>query len=524
MDMRKLFLLLLPFFVSCAVAQKDNNPEHYSGLITEKTTHAHMVALATEDMEGRGTGQEGGRKAADYIAKEFKKYGLKPGVNGSYFQPVELVQTAMEVKDFKVNNTSYTYGVDFFIQGQNKEITIESSEVVFVGFGIEEDKYNDYRDVDVKGKVALILLDQEPVDASGNSLVTGTKEMSDWTTNRFKKLQNLISKQPKMILGFSSTNQETLNKHGVRLTAGRVSLKNDTQELQFSDEPSTALIAPKILDAILGQEDSYKAYLAKVQQSGKPEPKEINISFASTFGLNQTDLDDPNVIGVVEGSDKKDEVVVVTAHYDHDGIAQDGTIFFGADDNASGTVGVLEVARAFAEAKKKGNGPRRTVVFIAFSAEEKGLLGSDYYVQNPIYPLEQTMVNINIDMIGRIDDIHLEGNHDYIHAIGASRNSNDLQEINESINDRYTKLEIDYTYDQEDHPMRLFQRSDQWNFAKHQIPVIFYMSGLHPHYHTTEDTVDKINFPVMVQREKLIFHTTWELANREDSIHQKDTN
>src|SRR5690606_22903035 len=142
----------------------------------------------------------------------------------------------------------------------------------------------------------------------------------------------------------------------------------------------------------------------------------------------------------------KDELLVITAHYDHEG-NQNGTIFFGADDNGSGTTGVLAIAKSFAKAKAEGHGPRRSILFIGFTAEEKGLLGFNYYSRHPVFPLEQSVANLNMDMIGRIDDKHLGGDHHYVHAIGSDKLSSELKVINEEANATYTHMELDYMYD-----------------------------------------------------------------------------
>jgi Zn-dependent M28 family amino/carboxypeptidase len=255
-----------------------------------------------------------------------------------------------------------------------------------------------------------------------------------------------------------------------------------------------------------------------INSTGKPNSFDVKASVDAKMGVKKEEFNDPNVLGVIEGTDLKDEVVIISGHYDHDGILPDGTFFPGADDNGSGTVGVMEVAKAFAAAKKAGKGPRRTILFMAFAAEEKGLLGSNYYSQHPIFPLSNTVTCLNMDMIGRIDDKHLEGNHNYIHAIGSDMLSSELKAINEKANKEYTQMELDYMYDDPNDPMRIYYRSDQYNLAKHGIPVIFFFSGLHPDYHTPNDTVDKIDFPMMVKREKLVFHTAWEIANRDKKL------
>jgi len=222
-----------------------------------------------------------------------------------------------------------------------------------------------------------------------------------------------------------------------------------------------------------------------------------------------------NVLGYIEGTDLKEEVIIITAHYDHLG-KHDSLIFNGADDDASGTVAAMEIAEAFIIAKQNGHGPRRSILIMAVSGEEKGLLGSKYYTDNPVYPLEKTVANLNIDMIGRIGDFHTSP--DYVYLIGSDMLSKELHEISEEINKKHTKLRLDYTYNTEDDPNRYYYRSDHYNFAKNNIPVIFYFNGLHEDYHKPTDTVEKINFSKIKKIADLIFLTAWEIANREKRI------
>lgn len=205
----------------------------------------------------------------------------------------------------------------------------------------------------------------------------------------------------------------------------------------------------------------------------------------------------------------------MTAHFDHLGMR--GTdIYYGADDNASGTSAVLEIAQAFSQAKASGQGPRRSVLCMLVTGEEKGLLGSQYYTEHPVFPLTQTVANVNIDMIGRKDDKHADSNYTYV--IGSDRLSTELHEINETVNRLYTKLELDYTYNADNDPNRFYYRSDHYNFAKNGIPAIFYFSGVHADYHRPTDTPDKIMYEKAETITRLAFHTTWELANRDERI------
>lgn len=240
--------------------------------------------------------------------------------------------------------------------------------------------------------------------------------------------------------------------------------------------------------------------------------------FKRIFKSNQT-IRGENVLGYIEGSDLKDELLIITAHYDHLG-KHDSLIFNGADDDASGVSAALEIAEAFMLAKKEGNGPRRSILIMPVSGEEKGLLGSRYYTDNPIYPLENTVANLNIDMIGRLDDWHDNGN--YVYLIGSDRLSYDLHNLNEKINDEYIGIDLDYRFNEKDDPNRYYYRSDHYNFAKNNIPVIFYFNGVHEDYHKPSDTIEKIDFDKINTITRLIFLTAWEIANRDERIKLRD--
>lgn len=246
-------------------------------------------------------------------------------------------------------------------------------------------------------------------------------------------------------------------------------------------------------------------------------PNEEYFQHIPSAYFNHKYKDSENVMAMIKGSEFPEEIVVVSAHYDHLGINNQGDVFNGADDDGSGTVSVMQMAKAFKKAEKKGHGPKRTILFMHFTGEEIGLVGSRYYSENPIFPLKNTVVNLNIDMIGRIDDQH-ENNPDYMYLIGSDRLSSDLDSIVNQQNRKYTDLELNYTYNDKNHPERLYYRSDHYNFVKHDVPVIFFFSGLHADYHKITDTADKIDYELMTLRTELIFYTAWEIANRKERL------
>ena len=257
-------------------------------------------------------------------------------------------------------------------------------------------------------------------------------------------------------------------------------------------------------------EDYFQKFLVDFQSRQVTRPDNINednIDWVKT----------ENVAAIIEGSTYPNEYIVLTAHLDHVG-TENGEIFNGADDDGSGSMALLEIAEAFKLAELDGNRPKRSIVILHVSAEEKGLLGSKYYSENPLYPLDDTITNLNLDMIGRTDPTRNSNNDEYIYLIGTDRLSTMLHETSEKINDRTVNLELDYRFNAWDDPNRFYERSDHWHFAKNNIPVIFYFSGTHEDYHQPTDTAEKIRYDLLTKRTRLIFHTAWEIANMDERI------
>ena len=257
-------------------------------------------------------------------------------------------------------------------------------------------------------------------------------------------------------------------------------------------------------------EDYFQKFLVDFQSRQVSRPDKINednIDWVKT----------ENVAAIIEGDTYPNQYIVLTAHLDHVG-TENGEIFNGADDDGSGSMALLEIAEAFKLAELDGNRPKRSIVILHVSAEEKGLLGSKYYSENPLYPLDDTITNLNLDMIGRTDPTRNSDNDEYIYLIGTDRLSTMLHKTSEEVNDRTVNLELDYRFNAWDDPNRFYERSDHWHFAKNNIPVIFYFSGTHEDYHQPTDTAEKIRYDLLTKRTRLIFHTAWEIANMDERI------
>lgn len=226
--------------------------------------------------------------------------------------------------------------------------------------------------------------------------------------------------------------------------------------------------------------------------------------------------DSENIWAFIKGTEKPEEILVISAHYDHVG-TKEGEVYNGADDDGSGTVALLEIAQAFQIAKKQGHGPKRSILFLHVTGEEHGLLGSSFYTKNPLFPLKNTIANINIDMIGRRDFDHPNTNN-YVYVIGADRLSSQLHEITVAANKTHTKMELDFKYNDKNDSNHFYERSDHYNFAKNGIPSVFLFNGVHEDYHKKTDEVSKIEFDALAKRTQLAFAMAWELANRPERI------
>jgi Zn-dependent M28 family amino/carboxypeptidase len=274
--------------------------------------------------------------------------------------------------------------------------------------------------------------------------------------------------------------------------------------------------SPSSLALMLGlTPEKFQDKLKKFQTKGGNGAGKFKNKVEIKLDRKKTPITTENVLGFLEGTDLKDEVLVVTSHYDHIGIGTDGKINNGADDDGSGTVGLLEIAEAFSKAASEGKRPRRSILFMTVTGEEKGLLGSEYYSNNPIFPIEKTVTNLNIDMIGRSDERHAD-NKPYVYIIGSDMLSSELHQLHEETAKEFApQMQMDYLYNTKDSPERFYYRSDHYNFAKHGIPIIFYFNGVHTDYHRPTDDVDKINFDLLAQRAQLVFATAWQIANRD---------
>ena len=493
--MKYLVILLLFTVFSCSLTKRnskatdiklealsDSIADIYASSILKDDLNKDLSVLASDEYEGRETARPGQKKAAKYISERFKQIGVEPGTRKGSFLQTFAVDAKNAANVFvELNGIKWNLIDDFYYVGNLKDTEHKGVELVYAGFGMENENYSDYTNLDVKGKYVLIK--------------EGALESAKLENERIGWRKKIKTAKSKGALGLI-TIKENYTQEAERMAGA---IENPNMQMH---NPGTRISS--LIPNIFISDSTAKTILSKISESKISIKVDIEEKLTSE-----------NVLGYIEGTDLKEELVVITAHYDHLGY-DNGEVCNGADDDGSGTVAVIELAEAFQKAKNDGYGPRRSILFMTVSGEEKGLWGSKHYTENPVYSLENTVVNLNIDMIGRRDDEHDYDN--YIYLIGADRISMDLHLISERVNEKKINFDIDYTYNDRKDPNQFYYRSDHYNFAKKGVPVIFYFSGVHKDYHKPTDDVDKINFDKVQKTVRLVFYTAWEIANRDQRL------
>jgi hypothetical protein len=492
MKLKSLAILCL---LSLRLFGQDPAAQKYGATITPEELKANLSILASDALEGRETGKRGQKMAAAFIRAHFEELGLTGPVNGSYFQPVELFTSVPGEIYVRTGDSKYKNFEKVVYYGAATTEGEMSAPLLFAGKGRKED----FDQIDAAGKAVLVMMTSEE---------SFQPAMAAAMERKVKMLFVYPEKQEDF--------NELLGQLKSYMGNGILSLDKP----KASQSAGVFFVSPDVASKLMNT-TSEKLSKASGEDAGKKPLKKVKpatIAYKTTMDV--TTLKTENVLGYLEGTDKKDELVVITAHYDHIGKLSEGTgdlINNGADDDGSGTVSVLQIAKAFAQAKKEGKGPRRSILFMLVTGEEKGLLGSDYYTRHPVFPLSNTVVDLNIDMVGRRDSIHKDS-APYVYVIGSDKLSTELHKLSEATNKATTNLIFDYTYNDQNHPERLYYRSDHWNFAKNNIPIIFYFDGIHEDYHMPSDEVSKIEFDLLTKRAQIVFYTAWEIANREPGL------
>ncbi len=514
--------LFLSISLSAVAISQEEESLHvkYADKITLENLESHVWALSADSMMGRETGEPGSHMAGNYIQRFFEEIGV-PAVGDTTYRQTMTVRWLMWeenelfVGDRKLRNNREYLALPTY--NRNWE-DVSIGEVVFAGYGIYSESYSDVPDVDLNGKTVVVLRG-EPIDEEGISLVTGSEEESKWSRSDSLKLSLFADRGAELVVMAEPAMFDLVRANWRAITSP---LDPGSQTEPAEGYPGLIHITEPVVFEMMGE---IGVSLSDALAYGGPDISDwsglsAEVDFRIHLEKEVRTLQDDNILGYIQGidSERKDELIVVSAHYDHIGYEGD-EIFNGANDNASGTAAVMEMGRALVKSVEAGDGPARSVLLLLLTGEEKGLLGSRYYVQNPVFPLEQTIANINIDMLGRTDRRHEEkGIDNYIYPIGTDRLSTEFHEIVLDVNERFSDLKLDFRYNDPEDPNRYYFRSDHYNFARNGIPAVFYFNGMHEDYHQPGDTADKMNYESMTKQTRHLFHVLWELANREEAI------
>ena len=515
------FLLLL--WAGCALAQ---DHEKAFAELNERRLRADLTFLTAEPLKGRLSLERGSEVALHWIVSEFTKAGLQPAANGSYLQPVPLIEFRSDREKSGVtisrNGAKKTYRGTDASASFPKNARIQGG-VVFAGFGITapELQYDDYAGLDVKGKVVLIF-DHEPQEDNAASIFSGKGNTRYAGT--YVKLKNAQQHGATAVMLMPEPNRKhpSNEERRARIPGSAVRNSRLPQQTLAESEIQIPLVG---LSEALGKElvaatgRSAGEIHADIDRDLKPRSKvlpDVTVDI-EIVNAEMKRAESYNVVGLLEGTDLKQETILLTGHFDHDGPAFNlGALFPGADDNGSGTVGVVALAHAFMKAGVK---PRRSILFAVFAAEERGLLGSYHYANQPLRPIKGTRAVINFDMIGRNETASTQTDglieiaadtSNEMNLVGAYYSPDYAQAV-ERANER-VGLRISKKWDMEP-ALNVFFRSDQYPFVLKDIPAMWWFTGFHPEYHQVTDTVDRINFPKMVKVLKLAYWSSLDFAN-----------
>lgn len=509
----------------------------YQDRITVPYLRTHLSAIAADSMEGRETGTRGQIMAAEYLAERYRSMGLKPvGDNGTYYQNFDLSATKRDstvFKTYKVADGEKEL-IERSVESLNKMASYIrsyggsdslSGEIIFAGFGINDPVNNiaHLEGLDLSGKWVMVFEEiphvidgdtlinpaidgrQRLASAVGQKGAEGLLLIPDMNRSEFQdlaeKIQPIYSNPSSLSLDYLNRGSRSGFNKGY--TVINPELAADI--LDLTDSKGLSSLRANLIDSISDFSPRATGYeLSQIPYVSKPK------------------VETENVLALLEGGDPqlKDEVVVLTSHYDHVGIGRpDSTgdrIYNGADDDGSGTVAILNIAKALSEAKENGYLPKRSILFLNVTGEEKGLLGSRYYSDHPVIPIEKTVANINTDMIGRIDARHEKmGQENYSYIIGGKIISSQLDSLLEVANKQSGNIELSSRYNDLEDPNRFYRRSDHWNFGRLGVPFVFFFTGVHEDYHRPSDEVHKIRFEKMARIAKTMYATAVLVANTE---------
>ena len=504
--------------------------------IRQSDLRADLFFLAGDEMGGRLAGSPQGRVASAFIKSRFERLGLTPvGDGGSYYQQFNVVQVEvgennrLVVAHDRGVMLSRERGQDFYpLRESGAGMT--DGDVVFAGFGISAPElgHDDYRGV--AGRIVLIV-DHEPAESDPASPFDGL--VTSEASAVYRKLAAAETAGALAVLLVTDVHNHPGSANfsaqaegywpSTARRGGRYTLESRLDRISI---PAVRISTALAENLVAGTGRTLEELSRSAEAAGGIEPVALpGVAVDISTDVRRETHTARNVVGLVEGSDPelKDEWVIICAHFDHDGT--DGAVIYnGADDDGSGTVGLIEIAEAYQEAARRGEGPRRSVLIAAWDFEEKGLLGAWAYVANPLHPLEQTVAVLNMDMIGRNEEVVVgggnrfrgldiqsgESNANAINIMGTTRSSDLRSEVEQA--NEFAGLEMRFRYD--NHPIQLLRRSDHWPFMQVGVPALFYHTGLHPDYHRQDDVPERINYEKLEKVVRLVYQTSWSLARR----------
>lgn len=534
----KIIRIFLIIAAVCLISQVDisaQKKQDGAAAITAKDIESHMSFLASPLLKGRDDGDPGLEIAQQYIVSQVKIMGLKPANGTSYYQPYNIYKTVMDPEKTMIqiiDNNKDTVTINKPILQINPDIPADfdvSGEIIFAGYGLKQNryKYNDFENIQTEGKILLIMYGA-PTSEDGKRYIFEGQDWNSVLYNLNAKVLAVMGSRSKAVIivmnpksGFSSFDQKYPGYAGDLSSSSSLS-KEQIRNPLMAILPKIILADRSVADEILsGSGHSLEELQKKIDTELKPVTfqvpgKQVRIKEASV----QKEITLNNVAALIEGSDPvlKNEYLIFSGHADHKGF-RGNLINAGADDNASGCAALLSIAKAFQSLDKK---PLRSILFLWFSGEEIGLFGSKTYINNPLVPLEKTVADLNMDMIGRnkgVADTTSETpmtGPDKVFVITCNQ-SRELVDIANEI-DKTTVLDLDYSLSGKNNPLQLFSRSDHYNFVQKDIPVLFFTSGLHSDYHTPGDVLEKIDFNKIELVSRAMYQIGSSVANRKTRI------
>jgi len=451
-----LFLVLLFLMASCNPLNKylSKTDLDYAATITQEDLTNHLTIYASDEFSGRDTGKESGKMAVDYLVSQYKLMGIG-APNGDHTQDVKLRVIESGDATLSISGEMFELGDDFVNFFSADDGLVNDTDFAYIGYGIETENYSSFDGIDIKDKVVFATLG-EPMVNDSTFVFSETKEPSKWSSLRGSYRDRVALAQSKGAKSMILLLDDT--NYEAYANQFKLIMEEGQMELDVESDESNSFYS------FFAGKDIRNAVLPAGQSAG--EAKIIDAPIAIGYRNNISPLVAENVVAHIKGSEFPDEYIVLSAHLDHVGIDGEGQIYNGADDDGSGTVAILEIAQAFKQAADEGHPPKRY----------------------------------------------------YVYLIGSDKLSQELHDISEEVNARTMNITLDYTYNDENDPNRFYYRSDHYNFAKNNIPIIFYFNGTHDDYHQPSDTVDKIEFDLLQNRTQLVFYTAWNLANRDNAV------